>query len=160
MFHLKGWADLSCWWVISCLARWASASLPGISFLSWPCLSHCEVAGHSSLLYPLALCVSGPQHLLVAWSALCVCLLFICYIPFQAPRESFLSYWPHHANIWVNIVSVAFCNLEGKKLSSLAWFVSPILSYTPTQKATFLSIPHPSDLGPHTDTLSSHSRPL
>lgn len=82
-----------------------------------------------------------------------------CYTPFQAPRESFLSR-PHHANICVNIVSVAFCNLEGKKLSPLAWFVSPILSYTPTQKATFLSIPHPSDLGPHTDTLSSHSRPL
>ena len=144
--------------MISCLARWAGASLPRIYFLSWPCSSHCEVAGHSSLLYPLALCVSGPQHLLVACSALCVCLLF-SYTPFQAPRESFLSR-PHHANICVNIVSVAFCNLEGKKLSPLAWFVSPILSYTPTQKATFLSIPHPSDLGPHTDTLSSHSRPL
>lgn len=93
-------------------------------FIHWPCV------------FP------GPSHPLVACSALCVCLLFTCYTPFQAPRESFLSYWPHHANIWVNIVSVAFL-IQGKKLKPLAQFMSPILSYMPTRKPHSSLFPTP-----------------
>lgn len=100
--------------------------------------SSAVVAEHSSLLYPLTLCVSGPSHPLVACSALCVCLLFTCYTPFRLPERK-LSQLLTSPRQHTGLTSYLWLFLiQGKKLGSLAQFVSPIPGYMPTQKAYIL----------------------
>ena len=121
--------------------QWVGASLTGIYFLNRPCSSHSEVADHSSLLlYPIdpvcfrpsasAGCLQWPlflsthmAHVLHSFPERTSSI-----IDLTMPTSGLTSY------LWLFVI-------QRGKLSSLARSVSPVLSYTPTQKATFLSVP-------------------
>ena len=119
--------------------------------------SHHKVAGHSALLlYPIVPAYFRPSTS-ARWLPAVASMPISCSPasllsrPCHIPRDFFLNYWSHHANISLNILSVASCS-SGKTCELLGMVREACPELHPTKKATALSVPHPGDSGPHTDT--------